>query len=521
MPLSHFCILLILHLYFLLLPVSWWVKIFPQTGIPSRKAYFPIVNTYFMARVAGVYKIWVFLQFLPLIGIFASIHILLSYAHRLGKYSLWTSILVIFCPFWGFRKLAKDKNLRVLTEQEMQAIRLPWYREWLNSAVFVLVAVTIFRMFIAEIFVIPTPSMEPTILVNDFVLVSKFSYGMRLPNTPLTLPLTHNVLPGGNEEHTERSYLEWFSLPYIRWFGREVKRGDVVVFNFPQNDTFINAKGFQSAVTYYDLCRQRGRDYILAHPEEYPIETRPVDKRENFVKRCVAVAGDTLAVRNSEVYINGKKTDYDEHLEKDYWVYIKQPFSFQYWVDTLGIPEKNLQFANRDPQYSKLWLLNLQSSQVQKLATHSNVDTILFPVINIPNILYPHNDSLVRARFSAPWTDVDFGPLWIPKKGVTIELNEWNFAVYKRVIRTYEGNSLEWRAGQFFLNGKQATHYTFKMNYYFMMGDNRGNSLDSRFWGFVPEDHIAGQAWLTIFSKVPETPLFTNLRWQRFPRIIH
>lgn len=520
MPLSHFFILLILHLYYLLLPAFSLEKIFPQTGISARKAWYPWINTYLMARVSGTYKIWVILQFLPLIGILATIHILLSYAHRMGKQSIWSNILISICPWWGFHKLAKEGNLRLLSREELQKIRIIWYQEWFNSAAFVLIAVTVFRLFIAEIFVIPTPSMEPTILVNDFVLVSKFNYGMRLPNTPLTLPLTHNVLPG-SDEHTRSSYLEWISLPYIRWFARDVRRGDIVVFNFPQNDTFINAKGFQSAITYYDLCRQRGRDYVLAHPEEFPLETRPVDKRENFVKRCVGIAGDTIAVYNSVVYINGQKKDYEAQVEKDYWVYAKQPFSFEFLVDSLGLSAKELQAGNRNFQQDNVWLLTLNKAQFHKLVKHPNVDTIVLPMINIPNLLYPHNDSLLKVNCGKIWTDINYGPLWIPQKGKTIKLNDWNFLVYKRVIRTYEGNSLEKRDGHFWLNGQLAEEYTFKMNYYFMMGDNRGNSLDSRFWGFVPEDHIVGQAWLTIFSKTPETPLFTNLRWQRFPVILH
>lgn len=521
MPISHFFILLILHFYYLLLPAFSLEKIFPQTGLSGRKAWYPWVNTYLMARAARIYKIWVLLQFLPLIGIFATIHIHLSYLHRMGKQDIWSNILMFLCPWYAFYRLTKVANLRLLTNEELQKIRLSWYNEWINSAIFVLIAVTLFRMFVAEIFVIPTPSMEPTILVNDFVLVNKFSYGMRLPNTPLTLPLTHNVLPGNQDYATRPSYLEWISLPYIRWFASRVKRGDVVVFNFPQNDTFINARGFQSAVTYYELCRQKGRDYVWAHPESFPIATRPVDKRENFVKRCVAVAGDTITIRNSIVYINGIKQDYDEHLEKDYWVFSKKPLSFDFLTDSLEISAHNLQNVNQDPENNNVQLLSLTLKQLNKLTQNPDVDTILLPVINIPNLLYPHNDSLLKQQYGYHWTDINYGPLWVPKKGATIVLNDWNFLVYRRVIQSYEGNSLEKRGEQFYLNGKLSKEYTFKMDYYFMMGDNRGNSLDSRFWGFVPEDHIVGHTWLTIFSKTPETPVFTNLRWQRFPKFIH
>ena len=367
------------------------------------------------------------------------------------------------------------------------------YREifsWVDAIVFALAFASVINIYIFQMYTIPTSSMEKTLLVGDYLYVSKVTYGPRMPMTPLSLPLTHHTAPWGS-----KSYLEAIERPYKRLAGfRDVERGDIVVFNFPAGDTVILERQNE---TYYDILRsftdsygeRRGRELMN---KQYNVVSRPVDKREHYVKRCVALPGDTLSIEHSELYVNGEIQDYIPNQQ------------FVYTVETSS------PLGNRIIE--KLELSPLTKSAVAELEKLPNVLSITKTESTEPNMaIFPNNAGYV-------WTEDNFGPLWVPRKDATVALTLENLPLYERIIKNYEGNSLEVKNGVIYINGKEAEEYTFKMDYYFMMGDNRHMSADSRYWGFVPEDHVVGTPSFVWLSIDKYKPFPSNIRWERMFR---
>ena len=403
---------------------------------------------------------------------------------------------------------------------------------WVDALVFALVAVYFINLFFFQNFVIPSSSLEKSLLTGDYLFVSKVSYGPRIPETPLSMPLTQHTLPIINT----KSYIEWPHWDYRRVKGLgHVKLNDIVVFNYPAGDTLCSADAYKDQ-DYYALCSyigksllasqgmeqpdlkamnpvaQRdylenvmamGRKYMKDNPVEYgEIITRPTDRRENYVKRCVGLPGQTLQIKNRIVYLNGKANKEPDNVQYSYYVKLKGQMPTEL-MDELGISNEDMASLN---QYG---YLPLTQKAAKKLAARKDI------VAGIRLNTDAQTGDLYPLNAYTGWTRDNYGPVWIPKKGATVKLNMKNIAVYERPIRAYEHNDLKVKNGQIYINGRLAHSYTFKMDYYWMMGDNRHNSADSRYWGFVPEDHIVGKPIFIWWSHNPDHPGFSGIRWSR------
>ena len=503
MPLAHFITVYLVSLLLVLLPAPGLARLFQAAGIPAWKAFVPFYNTWIMQGLAERPKHWVFWQFIPVIGWFITPGIYIEFAKLFGRFSVLDHLAAsLLAPFY-FPWLGYNQQPKFIGPEGVRKHVKQGWREWYDAAIFAIVAATLIRTFVFEAYTIPSGSMEKSLLVNDFLFVSKFSYGPRIPNTPLSVPFVHNYMPFGS---TSKSYVSEVQIPYIRWFASPVERLDAVVFNFPAGDTVVNRPGYQSFREFQALCRElgngdvdAGRSYILANADTLPLAVHPVDKTDNYIKRCVAVAGDTLEIRAGDVYISGVKQTPPPHSVMSYFVATNGQMldpdllKSEYEVDFLNdvVPIGLNQFYIRN-----LPAISVEKMRSNGLATSIQPD-VLHPdsidLSNWANRLFPY-DAAHR------WTLDYFGPIWIPKKGATLTLTAENYSIYERAIRLYEHNEFSRVGDRFMLNGKSVTTYTFKMDYYWMMGDNRHGSQDSRFWGFVPEDRVVGKASLIWFS---------------------
>ena len=379
--------------------------------------------------------------------------------------------------------------------------------DWLDAIIFAVVVVTFINTFFFQAFKIPSSSMESSLYTGDHLFVSKLAYGPKLPQTPLTIPFTHNVI-GGKESYSTLIQSDYRRL---KGFGK-VKTGDYVVFGFPHGDTVLTKA---PADDYYMAVRTIGREQVI---RQYgPLKVRPADKKDHYVKRCVAVAGDTLEIRDGQVYVNGIAQENWPGVQNSYKVVTNGQRINPVVLDKIGLNTGELGYHSGLPGYPQMPLTAEMLKSVEKLPNVVSVDQ------NVD--VYPpdYPDSFMTIFPFSPsyeWTRDNFGPLWIPKKGVEVELSEENLPLYERIITAYEGNTLNVKNGTIYVNGEEAHTYTFRQDYYFMMGDNRHNSLDSRYWGFVPEDHIVGKPaliWLSIDGnkKFPK-----NIRWRRFFKFV-
>ena len=440
---------------------------------------------------------------------------------------------------WGFWKKSENPAVRSIMS-------------WVDAIVFALVAVYFVNIYVFQNYQIPSSSLEKSLLVGDFLYVSKMSYGPRVPNTPLSMPLAQHTLPVFNT----KSYIEWPQWEYKRvpGFGK-VKLNDIVVFNFPAGDTV--ATNFQQTDFYtlayeegkraypnkvnmdsltrkqqrtvYDLYYNAGRNLIRSNPRMYgDIVIRPVDRRENYVKRCVGLPGDTLQIKKGQVYIDGKAIENPTEMQFNYFVQTTGPYITDDMFRELGISkedqtlmtdglgwEENLiemGLDRRDAQgrLAPVYHLPLTKKMYETLTGNKKlISKIIIEPGEFSGQMYPLN-------LYTKWDRNNYGPIWIPAKGATIKLTEDNLPIYERCIVAYEGNKLEVKEDGIYINGEKTDSYTFNMDYYWMMGDNRDKSADSRYWGFVPEDHVVGIPIVVWLSLDKDRNWFDGkIRWNR------
>lgn len=376
-----------------------------------------------------------------------------------------------------------------------------WLRkslEWVEALLFAVVVVVPLKLYFFGMYMIPTPSMENTLLVGDYLFVNKLEYGPRMANTPLSFPFVQHTMPLTKQTP---SFVDWVQYPYKRLKGfSDIERNDVVVFNFPAGDTVAL---IEPEVTYYELLRVMGRQELEKRSE---IIFRPVDKRENYIKRCVAVAGDSLRVVEGKVYINGEPQVQIPGLQFTYFVQVESGARLApSYLEELGVSLSEVSLENQ------VYQMPLTEAAEVALSKNPKVVRMVRGVSQgVSEAVFPQRPDLY------PWNEDNYGPIWIPGKGKSVALNIKTLPLYSRIIKNYEGNTLEVAADSTILiNNIPTTEYTFKMDYYFMMGDNRHNSADSRYWGFVPMDHIEGKASFIWLSITPGKSLLGGIRWNR------
>ncbi len=366
-----------------------------------------------------------------------------------------------------FKKLNKGETQNTAIKQKSKL------REWFDAVLFAVVFATIIRTFFIEAYAIPSGSMEKSLLTGDYLFVSKLNYGARIPITPVAFPFAHHTLPILNT----KAYSEVVKLNYHRLPGlEEIERNDIVVFNKPT--------------------------------EADPPYNRPVDKRENLIKRCLALPGDTLQIINSRVFINGHPAEAPQFGQTAY--YVKTDGSD---LNPATLEEKHIETGRISANEYIMTMTAQEAEEVKTWPVIKIVSPVIDPAGKTDPEIFPQN-SLYK------WNQDNFGPLKVPAKGRAIALNNNSLPLYERAITVYEGNKLTRNGDRILINGRPQTSYKFKLNYYWMMGDNRHNSLDSRFWGFVPEDHIVGKALFTWFSTDSSASLLNKVRWNRILKAI-
>ena len=584
-------VLIFCLIYYLLLCASL-AGLFQKAGYEKTLAWKPFTNFRIWCEIIGRPKWWGLLLFIPIVNIFILAGMNVDMIKSFGQYSFGQAALaVIYSPI-SFFKLSFDDTATYLGasvpherayQQEIRAARKnkdqemldtlvaenPYQksdtREWAEAIIFAVFAAAFIRMFLIEAFVIPSPSMEGSLMVGDFLFVSKINYGVRMPMTIAQFPLIHNRLPLLNRE----SYLKQPSLNYSRLRGfQNIKRNDPIVFNYPAGDSvyLLNNRSYSAGDLRTGNLSRSAELSILSGKSK--LTTRPIDKRDHYIKRCIALPGDQIAIKDRQVYINEEAVENPSGIQFRYFVQFLDPIELSQ-LQELDISNadhiKDVQVLSEEKRQFSLILNQTQIEQLEtqfpgvqifpdkryvliynrqriddrwflswgigpaQITSRSNNQYVLIlndkqyarikadnvsglkikEYVRNPRAIFPNDP-----KHFPDWTLDNYGPLVIPRAGTTVQINPQNIALYERIINVYENNTLTVQKGRFFINGLPSNEYTFKQNYYWMMGDNRHNSEDSRFWGFVPEDHIVGKP-LFIWFSTREGNLFNGIRWRR------
>ncbi len=513
MNVAEILIVLLFAQYFVTLPF-----IFKKGGKPMWHGFVPVLQYLTFLRLIKRPWYWLLLLLVPGVNLLVLVIMNVELGLVFNKRSVKDQWYFGALPWVALVDLAFRMNdVKYVGPRDWSKVKKSMLREWGEAILFAVIAASVIRTLFFEAFTIPTGSMEGSMLVGDYLFVSKMSYGAKLPQTPLSVPFIHNAMPGS----LRNSYVEWVQLPYWRLPGLgEVERYDPVVFNFPHGDTVLVHPALVGH-DYYARIRDKGVDLARSYelywnnPEQYnaqarkffntypnspiAIKGRPVDKAENYIKRCMGLPGETIEVRDRMVFINGNRVDNPEHTQFDYTMVLKNPALIGKVKETLGLTNVDFDKLPGTNQINET-SVSLTDGEVEKLQAMGVLDTLyLEDQTRLRGTLSIFPNSLEEPYVN--WDSNNLGPIWIPKAGESVELTLTNLPLYRRAISVYEGNALEVREGQIYMNGTAISSYTFKLNYYWMMGDNRHNSADSRFWGFVPENHVVGKAVFTWFSK--------------------
>ena len=476
---------------------------------------------------------WYGLLFLvPIVAFFIVAGLTVATLRSFGRDSFIDAALgVLYSPI-AFFKLAKDESAvyegpiiqkEKAYQQEIQDAKKSGHkkkyqrliqknpfaksvgREWFESIVFAVFAAAFIRMFFVEAYVIPTPSMEGSLLVGDFLFVSKSSYGIRTPQTVAMVPLLHNRVPIlGTESYLKKPSLPYFRLPALR----EIKRDDPIVFNWPVGDSvYITNK---RSYTVGQVNRQK-EQYLASDPElrkkvaskDYVV--RPNDKKDHYIKRCIGSPGDSIQIIDRQVYINGQPGKVPEFVQYYYLTNLNGTTINKRDLVNIGLSQSDY---NIEPSGRAFMVLSEEEKNKLK-AIDSKINFTPYNFPSRPGELFPFDPSITSG-----WSVDNYGPIWIPKKGATIDINVDNLPLYRRVINSYEKNTLEVKGSDIYINGVATNKYTFEQDYYWAMGDNRHNSEDSRMWGYVPHDHMVGKP-LVIWFSTKDGSLFNGIRWDR------
>ncbi|HMJ69070.1 MAG TPA: signal peptidase I [Cyclobacteriaceae bacterium] len=467
--------LILAALYIIPQLIGLW-KLFEKAGRKGWEAIIPFYNLVIMLKIVNRPWWWLFYVMIPLIGQFIYIGVYWEFLRAYGKGRILDLVLgflfaPIYLPYLGF-----NKDVSYVGPPSHERVK-DSVQEWSEAIGFAVIAATLIRWLIMEAYTIPTPSMENSLLVGDFLFVSKFHYGTRTPKTPLQVPLTHQKIWFTNIP----SYSKAVQLPQYRLPGiSHVKREDVVVFNVPP------------------IRLNEGVDY-------------PVDLKTNYIKRCVGISGDVIEIKNKQVFANGTPLTNPPGMRFSYKVVTKE-FINDKNLEKLGLDSDDIGYATQPEQNKVEYMMHLDSAKAGELRQVPYITSVEeFPAQN------GRDPDIFSHSSYAPWNRDNFGPLTIPKEGMTISVNDSTLAFYGETIVRYDHNDdAKVEGGKLFIDGKEQTSYTFNQNYYFMMGDNRHDSLDSRFWGFVPEDHIVGKAFFIWLSLDKNAGFFSKVRWSRF-----
>lgn len=490
-----------LFLLFVIIQCIYFVgtfKLYVKAGRKAWEALIPIYNAVILMQIINRPKWWIFLLFIPIINLIILPVIWVETIRSFGKNTTIDTLLVVLSLGFYIIYLNYNSN-KLVYIQDRDLKPKGVLGETVSSLLFAIIVATIVHTYIIQPFTIPTSSMEKSLLVGDFLFVSKFHYGARVPMTTIALPMVHDTIPllknksylfSDDFSKKETSILNMFQLPYFRLPSfQKIKRNDIVVFNQPA-DTLRDMDNFSPDRNYY----------------------KPIDKKTNLVKRCVGIPGDTLEVRNGYVFIDGKQTKLSDRTKLQFSYTIKFKAQFSSYEEASNILKlyditDGIAYDSKSGDY----FVQATEETITNARNNPYIESLELRKNNKGDRdfkIFPHDKNY-------NWNADFLGPIYIPEKGKTIDINVNILPLYKRLITEYEGHQLSVRGNQIFIDNNLATSYTFRQDYYWMMGDNRDNSIDARFWGFVPFDHVVGKPIFIWLSWNTDGKGINKIRWNR------